>query len=75
MKIFSKVGNRQLTKIQKRISNLTTHELTMWAENALYVIGKNVAGVGPKTPEKYDEALEGAQILAEICQELKKRNT
>lgn len=73
MKIFSKGGNPQPTKIQKRISNLPTHELVMWSENALFVIGKNLAGVGSKGPENYEEALEGAEILVAICQELKKR--
>lgn len=46
----------------------------MWMENALYTIGKNVAGLGQKSPEQYEEALIGAEALVAIVKELKKRH-
>jgi hypothetical protein len=49
--------------------------LVIWTENALFAIGKNVAGVGAKTPEQYAEAVMGAEALYAITLELKKRAT
>jgi hypothetical protein len=46
----------------------------MWAENALFEIGRNLAGLGPKSPEQIDEATLGAEVLLAICEEIKKRN-
>lgn len=45
----------------------------MWVENSLFVIGKNLAGVGTKTMDQYDEAELGAEALLAITRELKKR--
>jgi hypothetical protein len=42
-------------------------------ETTLYGIGKNIAGLGPKTIENYLEAEENAEALLAIVQELKKR--
>jgi hypothetical protein len=45
----------------------------LWVENALFVIGKNIAGTGAKSPEQYEEAVLGAEALYAITLELKKR--
>ena len=57
----------------QRVEKIPTTELVLWVENALFVIGKNVAGVGAKTPEQYEEAVMGAEALYAITLELKKR--
>lgn len=57
----------------KRVEKISTPELVMWVENSLFVIGKNIAGVGSKTPEQYEEAVLGAEALYAITLELKKR--
>jgi hypothetical protein len=37
-------------------------------------IGKNVAGIGEKTPERYKEALSAAEIVVLLVSELHKRS-
>lgn len=73
MKILKKAGQPPLTKLQKRIAGISTPELQMWTENLLTIIGKAVAGLGPKTPERMIEAEENAVALLAVVQELKKR--
>jgi hypothetical protein len=75
MKILKKAGHQLPTKLTERVSKLPTSELVIWTENALFAIGKNVAGVGAKTPEQYAEAVMGAEALYAITLELKKRAT
>jgi len=67
-------GNQPQTKIQKRISKLPTPELITWAENALFVIGKEVT-TWMRTNEKalLNDAEMGAEVLHEIIKELKRR--
>ncbi len=75
MKIFSKDGPQQLTKLQKRVAKIGTSELIMWAENSLFVIGKNLTHWGKEQNDfLLDEAHTGAQALLAITEELKKRN-
>ena len=42
MKILKRAGRQQPTKLQKRVASISTPELIMWAENALFVIGKEL---------------------------------
>lgn len=74
MKIFKKDGNPQPTKLQKRISGLPTVEIVTWVETYLAEIGRNVAGLGEKTPEKYAEALKSAGVVVDLVSELHKRS-
>jgi hypothetical protein len=74
MKIFKKDGQPQPTKLQKRISSLPTSEIIIWTENYLAEIGKNVAGIGEKTPERYKEALSAAETVVLLVSELNKRS-
>jgi hypothetical protein len=63
------------TKLEKRVAMISTPELVTWAENALYVIGKEVTGwMRTKEPALLDEALIGGEALVAIINELKKRN-
>jgi hypothetical protein len=77
MKIFQKKtgGHQHQTKIEKRVASIATPDLVMWAENALYVIGKEVTHW---TRDKSDDALEeaslGAEALTAIIKELQKRS-
>jgi hypothetical protein len=74
MKIFKKAGPQPLTKIQKRVERLSTPDLVMWAENALFVIGRELNGYLRSYDKKVlEEADLGAEALYAITQELKKR--
>lgn len=44
MKIFKKKtdGLQHPNKVRQRIANTSTGELILWAENSLYVIGKEI---------------------------------
>jgi hypothetical protein len=67
-------GHQPQTKIQKRISRLPSAELVTWAENALFVIGKEITGwqrSGNK--ELLMDSELGAEALLEIVKELKRR--
>jgi hypothetical protein len=74
MKIFSKVGPQQPTKIQKRVAKISTPELITWSENALFVIGKNLTHWS-RTQDSalLEEAYLGAEALFAITSELKTR--
>jgi hypothetical protein len=74
MKIFKKDGPHQPTKLEKRVASISTPDLVIWAENALYTIGKETTG-WLKTKESFllDEAELGAEALLAVIKELKKR--
>jgi hypothetical protein len=77
MKIFQKkkVGLQLQTKIEKRVANIATPDLVMWAENALFVIGKEVTHwMRDKNDNSLEEAALGAEALTAIINELKKRS-
>jgi hypothetical protein len=77
MKIFQKKtdGRQPQTKMEKRVANIATPDLVMWAENALYVIGKEVTHwMRDKNDNSLDEAALGAEALTAIINELKKRS-
>jgi hypothetical protein len=67
-------GHQPQTKIQKRISKLPTPELVSWAENALYIIGKEITGwQRSSNKELLMDSELGAEALLEIIKELKRR--
>lgn len=77
MKIFKRAGKNQPTNqtpLQKRISRIGNTELITWAENQLFIVGKEVTG-WMRTGNKVllDEAETGAEALLEIVRELKRR--
>ena len=75
MKIFSKGGPQQPTKLQKRVEKIGTTDLVLWAENALFVIGKNLSSwTRYQDDALLEEAHMGAEALMAITEELKKRN-
>ena len=57
------------------MSGIGTFDLILWAENALYVIGKEVTNYQRNTSEHaLDEALLGAEALTAIIKELQTRS-
>lgn len=77
MKISWKKGDgyQPQTKIQKRISKIPTPELITWAENALFVIGKEITHWARNHDDALlEEASLGAEALYEITLELKRRS-
>lgn len=76
MKIFKTDGPQQPTKLQQRVAKIGTSELITWAENALFVIGKNLTHWGRENdPALLEEAHLGAEALFAITSELKKRDS
>jgi hypothetical protein len=61
------------SKLEKRVASLSTSDLVTSVETALFSIGKNVAGLGEKTPQSYEEAVWGAEAVLAMCKELKRR--
>ena len=56
------------------MSGIGTPDLIMWAENALFVIGKELTHhQRSKSEDALDEALLGADALVAIIKELQKR--
>lgn len=74
MKILKRAGRQQPTKLQKRVASISTPELIMWAENALFVIGKELTHhQKDRNIDALSEAEMGAEALLAITQEIKKR--
>lgn len=70
-----KAGNQPQTKIQKRVSKISTPDLIAWSENALFVIGKELTAYQRSSnKDLLAEADMGAEALYAITQELKKRS-
>jgi len=60
--------------MEKRVSGIGTSDLIMWAENALFVIGKEITHhQKSKSQDALDEALMGAEALVAIIKELQRR--
>ncbi len=76
MMIFKKkkAGLQHQTSIQKRVANISTPDLIMWVENALFVIGKEITHhQRNRNEESLLEAKMGAEALVAITDELLKR--
>lgn len=61
-------------KLSKRVSKIPTGDLEMWADQALYEIGRCLSGYS-KSREKYylEEGLNGAEALHAVINELHAR--
>ena len=68
-------GHHPQTKIQKRVSKLSTPELIGWVEASLFAIGRDTFA-WQKTHDKavIDELEMGAEALLEIMRELRRRS-
>lgn len=67
-------GYQPQTKIQKRIAKLPSSDLVSWAENSLYVVGKELTA-WQKTKDNVllNDVEIAAEVLNEIAKELKRR--
>jgi hypothetical protein len=77
MMIFKKKkgGSQPQSKIEKRVSTIGTYDLVLWAENALYVIGKEITHhQRDKNADALYEAELGAEALLAIVRELRSRS-
>jgi len=78
MTIFRKKqdGHRPQTRIEKRVSSLSTPDLVSWAETSLYSLGRNLQEWNRNgNDDALDEFLLGAEAYLAIAQELKRRST
>ena len=73
MKIFKKDGQPQPTKLQKRISGISSPELVTWVETMLPTIGRNVVHHSRDGIPALEDAETAAEAVLEIVRELKKR--
>jgi hypothetical protein len=74
MKILKRDGQPQPTRLQKRISGISTPELVTWVETMLPTIGRNVVHHTRDGIVALQEAEVSAEAVYEIVKELKKRN-
>lgn len=63
-------------KIAKRVAKIPTGELTMWADQSLYDMGRLISSWERSREQAYlDELLTGAEALHAVVSELNKRMT
>jgi hypothetical protein len=77
MTIFkkTKAGHPPQSKLERRVASISTPELVVWGENALFAIGKHlVHGSRNGDEAMLSEAEMGAEALLAITRELKKRS-
>ena len=66
---------QEKTQVEKRVANLPTEDLTKWAEQALYGIGRNMSDWVKSSETLYiEEAKLGAEALLAVMSELKNRS-
>lgn len=70
-----KTETKTKTKVEKRVSTLSTAELITWTDQVLYSVGRNVS-VWQKSQDKYslEEARMGAEALHAIMNALTERS-
>lgn len=76
MRIFQKkqAGHQPQTRIEKRVSMLSTPDLVSWAETSLYSLGRNLQEWNRNDNEDaLDEFVLGAEAYLAIAKELKRR--
>lgn len=63
-------------KLAKRVSKIPTGDLEMWADQALYEIGRCLSGYSKSRDKLYlEEGLNGAEALHAVVHELNARMT
>lgn len=64
------------TKVQERVASLPTPDLTSWAEQALFGIGRNIIDWGRYSDySSLEEAKLGAEALLAVVEEIMARNS
>lgn len=66
---------REKTKLEQRVSKLSTPDLVSWSEQALYGIGRSLSiwQRSPESKEFLEEARMGAEALHVVLEEIKAR--
>lgn len=63
-------------KVAKRVSKIPTGELTMWAEQAMYELGRSLSSYDrSREPQYLEQALAGAEAVHAVVEELSNRMT
>lgn len=63
-------------KIAKRVAKIPTGELTLWADQSLYDLGRLISAYERSRDKAYlDELLTGAEALHAVAHELNRRMT
>jgi hypothetical protein len=63
-------------KVAKRVSKIPTMELEVWVEQSIYEVGRCMSGYQRHRDQVYlDEALNGAEALHAVINELHSRTT
>ena len=74
MKIFKSKKVRELTKIERRVANMSTSELLGWTDQIMFTVGRNLsAWVKSQNEYTLEEARVGAEALHAILDTLSKR--
>jgi hypothetical protein len=63
--------------VTRRVAKLSTEDLVMWADQAIYTSGRYLTLhlKDRTTPEYLNEATTGAQVLLAIVTEIRRRET
>lgn len=71
----TKAGRQPQTRLEKRVASISTPELVVWGENALFTIGKSLThGARNHDDTLLADAELGAEALLAITRELRRRN-
>ena len=63
-------------KVSKRVAKIPTAELEMWIDQSLYEVGRCVSSYSKSREKVYlEEALQGAEALHAVVDELHRRAT
>jgi hypothetical protein len=73
--MFKKKEVREQTKLEKRVSRIATPDLSAWAEQSLFAIGRSLS-TWQRGGADYslEEATTGAEALHVVLKELQRRN-
>jgi hypothetical protein len=69
-------GHQPQTRIEKRVSMVSTPDLVTWMEQSMFTIGRHITTWQRNQSEAdLDEVLMGSEVFYAIAKELKRRST
>jgi hypothetical protein len=75
MILRKKQDGQPQSRVEKRVSKISTPDLILWMEQSMYILGKNLTNWQRQHSEAdLDELLMGAEAFYAIAKELKKRS-
>lgn len=73
--VFKKSESQPKSKVEQRVSKIATPDLTTWADQALYGIGRHLSSwQSNASVADLEEAEMGAEALLAVVRELKARS-